>query len=365
MGTADFLLFFDKLFDSMNGSTLQPEHGKLLRCAVSKSSAHLPFWREGIKVLKTVKFLKQGGKEYVPPSIKNWISTIQGFIYIWQKLSREQFEFLCPRNLNQDPVENFFGCIRSHGFRNVNPTCEAFINSFKSLLVNNFVSSHSPGANCEEDMHEGALNNLKCFLYPSTAVSDKNEENMAVPIEITKTFVFEENNFTQIQSHSYIAGYMAKSIFKLIGVCKSCRNDLVSDVSEVHHQLIYSRAYGPKALLRPHTNFTEIFSKCNQVLHHYLPIICHEKDLSLKLSEKINKYVSFNFSCKKHNIKNIFIQKFVHFYIYCWIKNVNKILKGDDKRSINDNIKKLALVKCEKEKKKKAAITNIKNSQNV
>jgi len=49
--TADFLLFMDKLFDSLNGSTRKPQKGKTLRCAVTSSSPHVPFWKEAIRVL--------------------------------------------------------------------------------------------------------------------------------------------------------------------------------------------------------------------------------------------------------------------------------------------------------------------------
>lgn len=77
----------------------------------------MEFWNEAVRVLSTIKFLKEitkaDGRKMitsVPPSIKNWISTLEGFKKIWKKLSDLGFEYLCPRNLNQDPLENFFGC---------------------------------------------------------------------------------------------------------------------------------------------------------------------------------------------------------------------------------------------------------------
>lgn len=38
-------------------------------------------------------------------------------------VKEKSFKYLCLRRINQDPLENFFGRIRSHGVRNVNPTC--------------------------------------------------------------------------------------------------------------------------------------------------------------------------------------------------------------------------------------------------
>ena len=69
----------------------------------------------------------------------------------WKKLHLVGFKKHCTRNFNQDPVENFFACIRMQGVRNVNPTCTSFKNSLKTLIVNNFSSKNSPMANCEHD----------------------------------------------------------------------------------------------------------------------------------------------------------------------------------------------------------------------
>ncbi|CAG9090204.1 unnamed protein product [Plutella xylostella] len=62
------------------------------------------------------------------------------------------------RHLNQDPIENFFGAIRSHGCRNTNPTPERFESAFTTLLINSLTSVHAPGGNCEKDLGEALLN---------------------------------------------------------------------------------------------------------------------------------------------------------------------------------------------------------------
>ncbi|KAJ8897451.1 hypothetical protein PR048_002797 [Dryococelus australis] len=72
--TADFLLLMDKLFDSVNGSSLEARDGKYLRCALKS---------------KTMKFIDAQGKVSVPPSVKNWIRTLEGLKCIWKKLQQE------------------------------------------------------------------------------------------------------------------------------------------------------------------------------------------------------------------------------------------------------------------------------------
>jgi len=98
------------------------------------------------------------------PSVINWIKTIKGLQILCKRLLKDGFKFILLRNFNQDLIENFFGSIRSHGVRNIKPSCENFISSFKSLVINNLTSSNSIGSNCENDDCDGALDNLKEFL---------------------------------------------------------------------------------------------------------------------------------------------------------------------------------------------------------
>lgn len=57
--TADFLQFFDQLFDSLNGSTRRAQNGKAFRCAVSAKSPHEEFWEDAIKVVDSMEFIPE------------------------------------------------------------------------------------------------------------------------------------------------------------------------------------------------------------------------------------------------------------------------------------------------------------------
>lgn len=59
-------------------------------------------------------YIDKNGKETVPPCIKNWIVTLKSMKYLWLQLKTEGFKYLILRNINQDSLENFFGCVRSH-----------------------------------------------------------------------------------------------------------------------------------------------------------------------------------------------------------------------------------------------------------
>jgi len=78
-------------------------------------------------------------------------------------------KFLKTRNINQDPVENLFGMIRSYrhivyGRRHINPTCNQFHGSYKTLLINNLTSKRSMDINCESKNDGYLLFTLKNFV---------------------------------------------------------------------------------------------------------------------------------------------------------------------------------------------------------
>lgn len=162
-----------------------------------------------------MKFVdKVNGKQSTPPCIKNWILTLHGFTYLWNKLKNiHKFQFLIPRNVNQDSIECFFGSIRSHGVRNTNPTSLQFVSSFKALLINNFSFVKSIG-NCETDDCT-VLDNLKLFL--EGPVTNKNADdlfNILISLDIPSSVLKSKfNSFT----FGYVGGYIARSILNSIG----------------------------------------------------------------------------------------------------------------------------------------------------
>ncbi|GLV44630.1 hypothetical protein CBL_02860 [Carabus blaptoides fortunei] len=175
--TALIVLFLDQLFDSLNSCSKNGTGGKPLTSALSEQSDHWEFWRSACKVLRTMEFLnKVDGKKSSPPSIRNLTITIRGMHEIFRATKKKGAEYLCMRNFNQDPLENFFGMVRSQGARNISPSCSAFTAAFKTLTIYNFMAKHSVGANCEEDVTEGALSTLRELLTNSSASDEEAVE---------------------------------------------------------------------------------------------------------------------------------------------------------------------------------------------
>lgn len=79
--TAVLLHFFDKLFDSVNGSYDKVVDGKIYRTGLKKFSPHHQLWTDSLKVLNSMYFINPTTKKYSipqPPTLKNWIKTIKG-----------------------------------------------------------------------------------------------------------------------------------------------------------------------------------------------------------------------------------------------------------------------------------------------
>lgn len=126
--------------------------------------------------------------------------------------------------------------------RIINPTPQQFISVYKTLIVNNFVSSHSPGANCQKDVNE-LLSNLRDFLEKK----EPKEENMefsididAVPMEKDINQIVENKENMQpkttdkkVYLYNYIAGSLAKNILKSVNFCQNCKYNLTSNTNEI------------------------------------------------------------------------------------------------------------------------------------
>ena len=356
MGTAEFLHFGDQLFDSMNGATVSMDGGKKLRCAVSISSEHMRFWGEAEQVLKSIKFLKPGiNKEFTPPTVGNFIFTITAIRRLWKNVCDLGYEYLCPRALNQDPLENFFGCIRLQRGRNVNPTCQSFVASFKTLLVNNYMSPHSPGSNCEEDEHDGSISTLREFLESSNAhqASQQPPENLEFDDENEGPPEPQQLDQLEIQTQAYVTGYVVKRVLKRTK-CDNCRAQLITRDNLPEHDLINFRKYAHAELTKPGTRYIKLYNTCASIAHFYIPQFCLKHKLTnfqQNVNFKISKFVSNPFYCDQHDLFNTFKDVFLTFYIHAWSGNVNKILKGEDKRIINDDIKAAALEEAKKHRK--------------
>lgn len=327
-------MFLDQLFDSLNVNSKVAPTTKPLKGGVTEFSMHEDYWRMAVKVIKSMKFLNKEKKSFVKvPTLKNLVHTLEGFIYLKKFLvTKFNFKYILTRFFNQDPLENFCSYLRSHGVRNVSPGPTHFTSSFKTLLVNNFMTYHSPFSNCEGQASK-TLTNLKSFL---TDNGDKvGSSTLCEPIPNIDCSIIPLAKMPKLArcSITYYAGYVAKKISKIIVKhnCDICTGNLIAWGNNRDTDFIEAREYKPDLLIRPGGFLTFIVSRAVPYLNYLIPRLCQKTQLPILLKHLLVKKIDFKpINCKKHQLANHIISLLIRCAVYFWCKKVNKICRGLD-----------------------------------
>ena len=147
--TIECIYMLDKLFDATNGPG-RKDFPKEQRQNVTEDSFHLQYWREmRHKMEKWVFIRKSTGERHVPPCLTGYIENLKGLQWLWNKLKKKGFTYLRLRDLNQDPLENYFMQIRQTCGSSSDPTIPQFIGGMKICLVQTVTGGR--GQNCKDD----------------------------------------------------------------------------------------------------------------------------------------------------------------------------------------------------------------------
>lgn len=351
--TADLLMIFDDLFDSVNGNFNKVVNGKIYRAAVTRTSPHHKLWKDSLPILKSMKFTGIiSNKSTNVPSLSSWLKTIQNFQALSLHMHKLGVNSLLLRHFNQDPIENFFGAIRAQGWSNIMPTAAGFQAAYKTLLVNNMVSAHSVGANCEKDQGK-CLQSLK-YLF-----KEETKEVQPHQIEIVEEHLFLQcintDELLRSESHvdrercaaiGYCSGWLIKTAKKKVyKTCATCKNDLESEELEDFHKFIKAKEYNGKDwLCYPKRGIYDNFTQIENIINEILKTTTHSKmKIFVYLQTIVSIHVQWDFiSCQIHKDKLVMYltNKNILFCINNWCKEVNDILSGKAPLwDLNDPIK--------------------------
>lgn len=129
--TAEIMLFFNDLFDSINGSC-QYEDDEDLKGPVTENSIHFAFWYYALNMLSKMNFYdKTTGKLTNRTSVlKHFESTIQGYIEICRKCLNLKMTEISIRYLIRN-LTTFSFCV----LEVVHKLCNAKMNSFRTAAI--------------------------------------------------------------------------------------------------------------------------------------------------------------------------------------------------------------------------------------
>ncbi|CAF4918547.1 unnamed protein product [Pieris macdunnoughi] len=116
--TANVISHMDKLFDALNSDSADLRRGEIFSTNLTAKSPHHKLFQSMKYFLKTLKFM---GSLRTPPQ-EGWIWTINGVERLFKQFANEGIKSRVTRRLQQDPLENLFGCIRGNCGSNSNPT---------------------------------------------------------------------------------------------------------------------------------------------------------------------------------------------------------------------------------------------------
>lgn len=357
--TGDLILFLDQLFDSLNGQSKTAPPTKPLKASVTKNSNHQQFWNNSLEIINSMRFYCNKKKAYVRnPSLKNLQFTLRGFLYLKNVLLHEkQFSYILTRTFNQDPLENFFSYIRSYGSRNTNPDASHFLTSFKALIVNNFMSAHSPHSNCEEDTNTYALDNLRSFLtgqyIEGIQPIETPSENVCLPLDIP----FYQKTKVARCTITYMSGYIARVLLKYCKNCEICKQNLCIQHSDKDQDFIQARQFDKAHLIRPSSFLLFLVSHSLYSLFYCIPRYCHISDISKYFINALKKNLNLEpLNCSQHDLGNQFCKLILRCSLFWWSKSVNKIAKGKDSKfssflSTKPDLKKVDPIKLQAHKR--------------
>ncbi|KYN28906.1 hypothetical protein ALC57_01670 [Trachymyrmex cornetzi] len=277
---AEFVELIDNLFDSLNGWTTLPKHGKVYNCCLQDNSPHLALWNKVLSQLPKWELFDKGtGKNVtnIYHFVKGWEISIRSIIALWNTLKVEGLKYLNLRNLNQDSVENLFCQIRQHGV----------------------LSNTAPTKNKE----------------------DENEDFQKITECIPEWKDLEKLNTNACQALSYVSGYIVKKIH-IPDDCSQCRVHLFATEQLQHYLFTSFKEYSLTidALTYPSNQVIMLVQNLYNIMYKFCDVNGHKSKLESTFKEAFFKNYVSTF-CSLHRCDNIIVDKTLPFLIFKYVKD--------------------------------------------
>lgn len=330
MDTVEFISKFDKLFDMFNSSKISTpkKHNK----AFTGDSFQINFLHqmkellEGLKVFKNERDVTKYTK-----FINGWLISINSLLKLWVLLKTHNFTFLLTRRLNQDCLENFFGCIRQQSGNAINPTPTQFIKAFEKLFYLKLLQSKN--TNCQEDL----TSMLVCFsdfqenkpLTASLAVAQTTQSFHVEECDYYRSPLPEQNAF------KYICGYLIDKCLRKHS-CQICEQFATANKKlDESNIFIHFKAYDTDESTFGHLKTPEeVFCRYIYQLEHlffrnFNESICSNPGNTLY--KKLSEIPTFRHPCSNFPIQYLF-KLFIRFRIFYVLKYNNRMFKSNCNR---------------------------------
>ncbi|KAH9374482.1 hypothetical protein HPB48_023054 [Haemaphysalis longicornis] len=323
--TATFIERMDNLFDCLNSKHPKMTDPRKYNFAISANSKHLEFLREALEWIASWRF---DIPRRQPHTIRGWRVTIQSVLMLWEELSQNfDFDCLLTRNLQQDPLENFFGSVRQKHGCNEHPNVLQFIAALKHISVGKLFNLTSRG-NCEiQDTYvlarlaQGNPNEaplLEVAEFPSS--SEVSAEGLPDILEQNTLFCF--------------SGHLVQQFLKSRPAECACGPLLRNE------KAVFSGSHQILALLRSHDEPGGLFGQFTAPSHgffeavmdmekeflEHVGVCAHLHGTVAALQTVVRERLPLNLCCSEACHGDI-VQHFCRTRIVLHVKEINRVLK--------------------------------------
>lgn len=284
--TIEFLLIFNDLFDILNSRNMRQYGLKkpLNNNNFMEVEAQLAVSYNYIKSLVLCKTNQKIVNSKLKTGFLGFLININSTLDLYKDLvlQHKYLAYLPMYKISQDHIELIFGCIRSQGGYNNNPTVKQFKSALKKIIVHVEIKDDRTG-NCVP------LDNISILNIPSTnkslvqSIDSLRVINASTNPEYSWLRVFEEPSdgdhdfyldypflITEYKNEviSYMAGYILKCLSKRLH-CSICLKTLYNDDSTKQNcNLISIKNKG--ALTYPSCDLIRICKKTEQKILLYI-----------------------------------------------------------------------------------------------
>lgn len=248
--------------------------------------------------------------------------------------------------MNQDGLENLFGCVKLCCQVGVSPTPTQFRTGFTTMVINNFCNKYSIHSNCEDDMSIPLTVDFHKFLmdykdkeqssYLEDIVLDQqfsepnqsnHNSNLVDTGEISKLenigldplFTVPDFNFVEDEAMSYLSSEICRNLIQITD-CQDCIDNL--QTTEISDSIIIRN---PSAIFK--RNFKYLYC----AISNTIPNLCSEKSIAQKMLSNIESINMDDVGCPEHNTMILSKLKLysVRHGIISFCNNINSLLSGN------------------------------------
>ena len=323
--TAEFCLFFNKLFDFFN--SLSSEAVTVSKKSFVGSENQIQFLSYARDIISSIKIIDFNGKDITKsyPFLKGWLLNINSILELREICLKMSINEIPTRRICQDELEHFFSSIRRGGGNCARITPRMFSALFKKRwgikYLNVFVSG-----NCE------AIPIEPQEIHVYQACREELIQNLTWQSEFVNIELFKdcdsinidpEQNFLFQNSHSYFCGWLYTKLLSQ----HECLSEIIyvnSQNSGIGNMFALEKQNNDIELMSAPINFINYISKLDIVFKENFNDNCHKKGIASLIIEEIKK-LDF-YKCCVNCPHNFIISLFVRVRIYLALREFNSLL---------------------------------------